>query len=153
MCSYCGCLSIPVIATFVAEHEQIADSTGVLRRAAQSGDAAATHVAGKTLAAQLEPHTLSEERSIFAELRTDPEFADHVATLCDEHREIAALLARVSAGDLPAAPELERLLRDHLDKEENGLFPAAAIALSGDAWERVTATAGGHNELNERNTS
>ena len=36
---------------------------------------------------------------------------------------------------------LEDILRRHIDKEENGLFPAAVIALDGPAWERVVSDA------------
>ena len=31
----------------------------------------------------------------------------------------------------------ENELRDHIDKEDNGLFPAAAIALDGPQWIEV----------------
>ena len=44
-------------------------------------------------------------------------------------------------GDLTRMVALETLLRRHIDKEENGLFPAAAIALDGPAWERVVERA------------
>ena len=141
VCSYCGCRAITVIGRFSAEHEAIVNATGVLRRAAQVGDLAATQTAARVLAELLDPHTRSEERSLFAELREDPEFTDHVDMLCGEHREINAQLAIVAEGDLTGMVVLETLLRRHIDKEENGLFPAAAIALDGPAWERVVARA------------
>ena len=31
-------------------------------------------------------------------------------------------------------------LRDHINREENGLFPASAIALSGSEWDEVERT-------------
>lgn len=139
MCSYCGCRANTVIARYSAEHDEIINAMGVLRRAASAGDrdgAAASHLAGL-----LYPHTASEERSLFAELRQDAEFTEHVAGLCAEHREIDAALARVIEGDLAAAGMLEDILRRHIDKEENGLFPAAVIALDGPAWERVVSAA------------
>lgn len=37
------------------------------------------------------------------------------------------------------AEALENLLRRHIDKEENGIFPAAAVALDGAAWDRIEA--------------
>lgn len=137
MCSYCGCRAITVIGRFSAEHETIINATGVLRRSAGAGDQASTHEAVQLLAGLLDPHTSSEERSLFAELRADPEFTDHIDALCGEHREIDSGLAAVAAGDLTGADGLENLLRRHIDKEENGLFPAAAIALDGPGWERV----------------
>jgi hemerythrin-like domain-containing protein len=126
-----------VIGRFSAEHDTIINATGTLRRAAQVGDLAATQAAVQVLADLLAPHTSSEERSLFAELRRDPEFTDHIDGLCGEHREIDARLLRITDGDLALVGALEDFLRRHIDKEENGLFPAAAIALDGPAWERV----------------
>jgi hypothetical protein len=130
-----------VIGRYSAEHEEIINTTGDLRRAASRGDLEATRKAARTLAELLDPHTASEERALFAELRVDPEFTDHVDLLCGEHEEITARLASVAQGDLTGVASLETLLRHHIDKEENGLFPAAAIALDGPAWERVVARA------------
>ena len=41
--------------------------------------------------------------------------------------------------EISIPPETYDLLREHINKEENGLFPAAAIALDGDAWDRSQA--------------
>ena len=117
------------------------NAMGVLRRAASAGDRDGAGVAARDLAVLLDPHTASEERSLFAELRRDAEFTAHVDGLCAEHREIDSTLARVVEGDLAAAGMLEDILRRHIDKEENGLFPAAVIALDGPAWERVVSAA------------
>lgn len=141
MCSYCGCESITVIGKYMAEHESIVNVAGTLRRAAASGDVSATATAVHALGELLQPHTRSEERSLFKELRAEPDLRDHVDQLCREHQQIDDGLSRVAEGDLVAAVPLLQLLRQHIDKEENGLFPAAAIALDGPAWERVTARA------------
>ncbi len=141
MCSYCGCDSLTPIDRFSAEHEDIINATGEMRRAAETGDRAATMEAAHRLTSMIGPHVESEERSLFAELRTNSEFTDHIAALCSEHRTIAATLARVCGGDLGSAAALEDSLRVHIDKEENGLFPAAAIALDGPAWTQVAARA------------
>jgi len=130
-----------VIARYSAEHEEIINAMGVLRRAASAGDLDATAAAARDLASLLDPHTASEERSLFAELRLDPEFTDHVDGLCAEHRAIDGTIVRVGGGDLTSAAMLENMLRRHIDKEENGLFPAAVIALDGRAWERVVSAA------------
>ena len=137
VCSYCGCRAITVIGRLSNEHVEIINATGALRRAAlaEDGDAAAT--AGKELTSLLGAHTTGEERGLFAELRLDPEFADHIDVLCAEHREINAYLARLTNGDPSGVAALETLLRRHIDKEENGMFPAAAVALDGQAWERI----------------
>ena len=141
MCSYCGCRANTVIARYSAEHDEIVNAMGVLRRAATSGDRDDARVAAGDLAGRLDPHTVSEERSLFAELRQDAEFTAHVDGLCAEHREIDGTLARVVDGDLAAVGMLEEVLRSHIDKEENGLFPAAIIALDGPAWERAVSAA------------
>ena len=141
MCSYCGCRANTVIARYSAEHDEIVNAMGVLRRAASASDRDGAGVAARDLAGLLDPHTASEERSLFAELRQDAEFMEHVAGLCAEHRDIDAALARVVEGDLADVGMLEDILRRHIDKEENGLFPAAVIALDGPAWERVVSAA------------
>jgi hemerythrin-like domain-containing protein len=141
MCSYCGCRANTVIARLSAEHDDIINAMADLRRATSAGDSVLADVAVRELALLLDPHTVSEERSLFAELRQDAEFADHVDGLCAEHREIDTILARIGDGDLASVGVLEDVLRRHIDKEENGLFPAAVIALDGPAWERVVSAA------------
>lgn len=137
MCSYCGCLAIAMIARLTDEHTAIVNSAGLLRRAAAEGDESAAATAAKALESLLHPHTATEERALFAELRRDSEFTAHVDALCAEHHTIDDLLTQVLRGDLGEVEALARLLRRHIDKEENGVFPAAAIALDGAAWDRV----------------
>lgn len=139
MCSYCGCRAITVIGQLTAEHEAIINAAGMLGRIANAGDAAAARTAAEGLSALLEPHTVREEVGLFAELRRDPEFAEHVDALCVEHRELETYLAKVSGGDLAAATALDTLMRHHIDREENGIFPAAAIALDGETWDLIDA--------------
>jgi hypothetical protein len=130
-----------VIGRLSTEHVAIINATGALRRAALAGDSGSTAAAVAELAALLDPHTTGEERGLFAELRLDQEFASHVDALCAEHREIDAHLARVAEGDHSDVDGLENLLRRHIDKEENGIFPAAAVALDGAAWDRIQVRA------------
>ncbi|HYN68076.1 MAG TPA: hemerythrin domain-containing protein [Ornithinibacter sp.] len=137
MCSYCGCESIDVVGRFMREHVDIINATGVLRRAAETGDPTRVHEAVSTLRTLLDPHTEAEEAGLFAVLAEDPEFTEHVRGLCTEHVTLADLLDRVDAGSHGLVPTLERFLRAHIDREENGLFPAAAIAFAGPEWGRV----------------
>jgi hemerythrin-like domain-containing protein len=141
MCSYCGCRDLTVIGRFSAEHDEIVNVAGELRRAAERQDIAAAREHAHALGHLLHPHTEAEERTLFAELREDPEFTEHIDRLHGEHAAIDAALALIEAGDLTGVPAFVHLLRRHIDHEENGLFPAAAIALDGPAWERVTAVA------------
>ena len=139
MCGYCGCESIDVVGRFMREHVDLINATGVLRRAAETSDAALVREAVAVLRDLLDPHTDAEEAGLFAVLAEDAEFTEHVRGLCREHVTLADLLHRVDAGALELVPTLERALRTHIDREENGLFPAAAIAFAGPEWERVAA--------------
>ena len=73
------------------------------------------------------------------------EYGDHVLGLLDEHRIIEAVLARADDGTPtdPAWPGLlERaltLLREHILKEQDGLFPAALATLGPAQWDEVDA--------------
>jgi hemerythrin-like domain-containing protein len=137
MCSYCGCDAITVIGRLMADHSEIVTAVGALRRAVTADDAAAAGRRAEALASLVHTHTDAEERGLFTELRRDPGFATHIESLCHEHEEIGAGLDRIRAGDLAGIADLEHLLRRHIDREDNGIFPAAAVGLDGPAWERV----------------
>lgn len=137
MCSYCGCADIEVVGRFLVEHEAVVNACGDLRRAC-AGVGTDVTKAVDDLLVLLRPHTRAEEVGLFAVLAEDVEFTDHVHGLCAEHDRLETLLAAVRAGDHDLVHETERLLRAHIDREENGLFPAAAIAFAGPEWQRVT---------------
>lgn len=139
MCSYCGCESIAVVGRFMAEHTDIINATGRLSRAAAAGDVELVKEHVAIVEALLHPHASAEELGLFAVLREQPDFTDHVDTLCSEHTMLDALLEDIAGGNLRATTEFVGALRRHIDKEDNGLFPAAAIALDGPEWERVDA--------------
>ena len=90
-----------------------------------------------TVRALLEPHAEAEGAGLFAVLAEDAEFTEHVHGLCREHTALRGY-DRVAAGSYSLFPVFEKMLRAHIDREENGLFPAAAIAFAGLEWERVT---------------
>lgn len=137
MCSYCGCDSIEVIGRFMAEHVEVINAAGELRAAVHTGDAVAVAAAKEHAASLLWPHTEAEESGLFSVMATQDEFAEHIAILCGEHVTLAAQLAAITPGDDAAMGAFEDTLREHIDKEDNGLFPAAAIALGGADWEDV----------------
>ncbi|QIM21795.1 hemerythrin domain-containing protein [Phycicoccus sp. HDW14] len=139
MCSYCGCEAITVVGRFMAEHVEIINACGDLRRAALGADAGAVERTAAVLAGLLDPHTRAEEAGLFALLARDDEFAGHVGSLCAEHVTLDERLSRIRAGHLDEVPAFERALRDHVDREENGLFPAAAIAFAGPEWDLVAS--------------
>ncbi|HSF26100.1 MAG TPA: hemerythrin domain-containing protein [Actinomycetes bacterium] len=138
MCSYCGCRAIPTIADLTAEHEEIAYVAGELRRALLRGDAAQARSRIQALRDLLHPHNTVEEVGIYPAMARQAEYAEAVATLFDEHDEVDAVLAQALDPDADLAPgpilaALELLTR-HVDKEENGLFPAAAVVFDPADW-------------------
>jgi hemerythrin-like domain-containing protein len=138
MCSYCGCRAIPTIADLTAEHEEISYVAGELRRALLRGDPAAALARIDELRALLHPHNTVEEVGIYPAMARQAEYAEAVGILFDEHDEIDAVLGGALDPDGELVPEpilaaLELLTR-HVDKEENGLFPAAAVVFDAADW-------------------
>jgi hypothetical protein len=71
------------------------------------------------------------------------DFPEHVAALRAEHTLIEGVLAE-SADGTPADPrwpsrlaDALRTLRDHILKEQDGLFPTALASLGPAEWEAV----------------
>ncbi|PZU50117.1 MAG: hemerythrin [Arsenicicoccus sp.] len=137
MCTYCGCESIEVVGRFMTEHTEIINAAGELRRACRTGDQAVVETTADALADLLSPHTRAEEVGLFAVMRRGEQFTDHIDDLCREHTTLDAQLAEIRAGGHASFPVFEDLLRHHIDREDNGLFPAAAIALDGPDWVEV----------------
>ena len=86
----------------------------------------------------LASHWTGEENGIFKVMAArDDEYASYVAPLVEEHRELEQLLARLDVSE-PNDQQVLRTafaeLREHISKEEDGLFPASLIVLSGDDW-------------------
>lgn len=137
MCTYCGCESIETIGRFMAEHTQIINAAGALGRACGSGDPAAVERAADRVGQLLHPHTEAEEVGLFTVMRRQEQFEDHIDSLCAEHTTLDEQLAAIRAGDHDRYAEFMHDLRHHIEREDNGLFPAAAIALDGPDWDEV----------------
>jgi hemerythrin-like domain-containing protein len=135
MCSYCGCRNIPLIARLTEEHEDIGNSTSALTSALRADDPEAAALAAKEFAELMHPHTRLEERGLFAEMRKDEMFTEHIDSLCAEHGTIDSELDDIIAGDLSRIQPLLTLLSNHIDKEENGLFPSALVYLDNEQWD------------------
>ena len=43
----------------------------------------------------------------------------------------------IDAGDLTSIPKMLTLLNNHIDREENGLFPAALAYLDDTQWDTI----------------
>ena len=143
MCEYCGCQQIAVIAELTSEHDAVVAlisrvKTSIARE--RLDDVAASC---RQISLLLAPHTRVEEQGLFPEM-TD-EFPDHIEVLRSEHREIEKILGEAGEGvpDDPSWPGRLlgglHLLREHILKEQDGVFPAALAALDADQWERIEA--------------
>ncbi|MEU8243384.1 hemerythrin domain-containing protein [Actinoplanes missouriensis] len=141
MCEYCGCQAVTAIDELTREHDTVVNMIGEVRAAHAAGDVAGMARLARRIAAVLGPHTAVEEHGLFPLLAGD--FPEQIAALEDEHRRIEAVLDAASGGT-PADPawpqrllDALEVLREHILKEQDGVFPAALTTLSGDDWDAV----------------
>lgn len=138
MCEYCGCQALASIDELTREHELVLNLISQVRA---DTDLPQMMDLAQRIAAVLGPHTLVEEQGLFPALAS--EFPDHIAVLQAEHRRIDAVLAEAAVGPPqdPAWPErlagALTVLRRHIFKEQDGVFPAALASLRTDDWEAV----------------
>jgi hemerythrin-like domain-containing protein len=137
MCSDCGCRNIPLIDSLTRQHEDILNHSDVLRIALRNMDHHAAAAGARAMSDALQPHTSLEEHGLFAEMRKDRMFTEHIDSLCSEHEAIDAELDAVVSGDLSRIGPLLTLLNNHILREENGLFPAALAFLDDEQWDRL----------------
>jgi iron-sulfur cluster repair protein YtfE (RIC family) len=142
VCHYCGCRHIPLIRDYIAEHELVV-ALGL--RALEEAGRGALGDAQETVAqmrAELLSHWQGEEEGVFAVMRTDDLYREHIDPLIAEHRELDALLARL---DITSAEDRARLRHEmdellvHISKEEDGIFPVTLVELSGPEWDVAIA--------------
>ncbi|MFI9749511.1 hemerythrin domain-containing protein [Streptomyces collinus] len=146
MCEYCGCQALETIDELTQEHDEVVRLISHLRPAHQEGGAVPRMAeVAREIARVLGPHTQVEEHGLFPALAGD--FPDQIAALEAEHRRIEAVLAEAADGVTPSDPtwpdrlvEAMAMLRDHILKEQDGVFPAALANLSTEEWEAVEAT-------------
>lgn len=142
MCEYCGCQeSVRAIAELTTEHDVVVDLAGRAAAACREGDVDAAGALARRIHRVLQPHTAVEEHGLFPALAGD--FPDHVEELEREHRMIDSVLHEATAGTPrdPSWParllDALHLLREHILREQDGVFPAALAVLDADGWERV----------------
>lgn len=142
MCEYCGCQALDAIAILTAEHEEALNHIRTAERGLAAGTADIVVGASHALQVLLEAHTAVEEQALFPALA--PEFPEQIAALHREHELVGAALEE--AGRAAPADDFEhrlshalRVLREHILKEQDGVFPAALSALSPAQWDRVDA--------------
>lgn len=141
MCEYCGCQAIRSVDELTREHDAALDHVRTGERAAADGDRRTAARAAVLLLELLGPHTAVEEQALFPAMAR--EHPGHVAVLTAEHAAVRAALADAALG-LPDGPGWQPgfaaaldVLREHILKEQDGLFPAALTSLSSDDWEAV----------------
>src|SRR5512141_309330 len=129
---------------FSSEHDVILDQLGVIASLAGSDTSVEALVSAlRTLARPLLAHAENEERALFPDL--EPSMGGGggpLAILTEEHTTIHGQIDELV--DSPTRQRLEtvldefqRVLRGHIDKEEQILFPAAAQILGDTALEKL----------------
>ena len=147
MCEYCGCQDIAAIGELTREHDAVVAHIAEVRSFLRDNSIEGAATTSRRIAELLGPHTVVEEQGLFPLMAE--EFPDHIEALEREHRQIESVLAEATDGtpDDPTWPArllaVLELLREHILKEQNGVFPATLTVLDTAGWERV-ATVRGH---------
>ena len=142
MCHYCGCRHIPLIRDYIAEHERVLDLGSRALEEAGRGALTEAQATVAEMRNELQSHWQGEEEGVFALMRSDELYREHIDPLVEEHRELDALLARL---DMTVADDRVRLrdemheLRIHISKEEDGIFPVTLVEFSGPEWDAAIA--------------
>lgn len=137
MCHYCGCRQIRLIRDYIAEHERVTDHGDRAVRAIDAGDLAGAQAHVEAMATELRSHWEGEENGVFAVMRDDETYREHIDPLIAEHRELDALLRTLDvsrAADQQVLREQLAELDVHISKEEDGIFPATLVELDADEW-------------------
>ncbi|MFD6229683.1 hemerythrin domain-containing protein [Streptomyces sp. NPDC060232] len=143
MCEYCGCQALATIDELTREHEEVVALISQVRDARRDGAVTRMAELAREIASVLGPHTQVEERGLFPLMAA--EFPEQIAALEAEHRRIESVMAGADGPFLtdPGWPDrlidALDLLRQHILKEQDGVFPAALANLSTEEWEAVEA--------------
>ncbi|SNQ50671.1 conserved hypothetical protein [Frankia canadensis] len=142
MSDYCWCLATPAIEELIREQDELVELSALARAACRCGDLDALVECVTAISVLFGAHAEVEEGGLFPPMAA--EFPEQIAVLQGEHRRIAAVLAGATDGTArtdPAWPaqitKALTLLRRHIVKEQEGLFPAALTVLTSDEWERL----------------
>lgn len=143
MCEYCGCQALTAVAELTAEHDLVVELGRQARAAIRDGDLDRAAERSRDMAAVLSPHTAVEEEALFPALADA--FPEHVGHLLGEHRLVESILGE-AADATPTDPGWPArldgaldLLRRHILKEQDGVFPAALAHLDPGQWDALEA--------------
>lgn len=129
---------MPLLRDYIAEHERAINLGGDAVRAIDRGDLARARQLLAEMGTELAAHWLGEETGLFRVMACEELYAEHIAPLVREHRELAELLATVDISTADGQQAIRNAVSDlyeHISKEEDGLFPASLTALDGDEWD------------------
>ena len=133
---------MPLIQDYIAEHDHAVDVSADAVRAIDAGNLDRARTLLAELARDLKAHWKGEEDGLFSVLLDQELFEDHLRPLIREHRELEQLLAEVDLADPEDQARISEAvaeLREHIIKEEDGIFPASLTALAGDEWDSAIA--------------
>jgi iron-sulfur cluster repair protein YtfE (RIC family) len=129
---------MPLLRDYVAEHERAVNLGGDAVRALDAGHLDRARELLAAMSKELEAHWRGEEDGLFAMMASDDLYAEHIAPLVREHRELASLLESVELADPRDQARVRTAIHElhgHIAKEEDGLFPASLTALGGEDWD------------------
>lgn len=141
MCDHCGCKTVPLIGELMDEHTTLLDQSVLIRHAlgAEQWELAESLVSAFTDV--LRDHVAREERGVFQAMREAGDFLEEVDALAGEHvaldRALTQLNPRLPDGLHDRFVALLEDLREHIQREELGLFPVAVVTLGSSGWETV----------------
>jgi iron-sulfur cluster repair protein YtfE (RIC family) len=127
-----------LIRDYIAEHERITTLGYRALKAMGHGrlDDAREMIA--TMRELLVAHWKGEENGVFVPMAAaDEATAEYIATLMSEHRDLDTFLADIDLGDEDHVRRFAQEmadLDDHIVREEDGVFPATLVTLSGPEW-------------------
>lgn len=145
MCQYCGCDRIGPIGALMDDHFVIRNLCGHIRRHVEAGERHFAIELARELRRLFSVHNAVEEAGLYLSMTRFEEYEEKAGTLYDEHDAMDALLDEVLA--LAEAGGTEQIdfdtllgefdvLFEHINHEDNGLFPAAAVILDDADWDR-----------------
>lgn len=142
MCHYCGCRHIPLIRDYIAEHDHVLDLGDRALRALGQRDVATAQELVAQMRAELRAHWQGEEEGVFALMRVDELYREHIDPLIAEHRELDAFLADLDLTDHAQQKVFQAQVEElgvHISKEEDGIFPVTLVEFSGPEWDAAIA--------------
>ena len=117
---------MPLIRDYIAEHERSINLGGEAVRAIDRGELDRARELLSEMATELTAHWQGEETGLFRVMAREELYAEHIAPLVREHRELAELLATVDIADPGGQQAIREAmfdLREHIGKEEDGSSP------------------------------